>query len=380
MKTLLCVFVALLSVLVGVARADELLYGFDDDTLDGWYMRTNAGSVPPEEAPILGTNAPAQGAGYVSLGIQSNKYYTLVRTPDGFQNLVQWEDYDRIAVDVRLDNPQGWNSFNLLCRSSANWGYTITGGQILEHQSNAWVTFRGPITPALTNYLYSADWVYFECAINQALTNATRVDIDNIRLESDTDLLNAGIALYPFDTTTLDGWSGTKRGALAWDSVEKVQGAGSMLVDVTNSIGNWANVAARNNAHEDAAWDLNSNLVAWIRASGSVWSNYLRPYIVFGVTFAATSHTYELNANGGAGYVSLDDAWHPYIYTYDPIWITNALAVNLTLSVTTAGEPTGKYFHIDNIRLLPGIIPEPGMLALVGTLAVLGLSIRRRVP
>jgi hypothetical protein len=222
--------------------------------------------------------------------------------------------------------------------------------------------------------------VYFECVITRALTNTTRVDIDNIRLERDTDLFNAGIALYPFDTTTFDGWSGTKRGALTWDSVEKVQGAGSMLVGVTNAIGNWADVAVRNNAHHDAEWALNSNLVAWIRASGSVWSNHLRPYIVFGVTFATTSHTYELNANGGSGYVTLDDAWHPYIYAYDPIWITNALAVNLTLSVTTVGEPTGNYFYIDNIRLLPGIIPEPGVPALVGTLAALGLSVRRRVP
>jgi hypothetical protein len=148
----------MLSVLVGVVRADELLYGFDDAALDGWYTRTSAGAVPPEEAPILGTNAPAQGAGYVSLGIQSNKHYTLVRTPDGFQNRVRWEDYDRVAVDVRLDNPLGWNAFNLLCRSSSNHSYTIASGQIRERQSNTWVTLRGPITPALTNYLYSEDW------------------------------------------------------------------------------------------------------------------------------------------------------------------------------------------------------------------------------
>lgn len=374
MKRLILAALAV-AVTACAANADELIYGYDDAGLDGWYVR--ADGVLAEQPPELGTNMPSQGGGYVSMGVESNRYYTLIRTQEGFQSTVLWEAFDRIAFDVRLSNPLGWNHFALLCRSSSNWNYSVASSQIYSASSDTWVTIRGPITAELTNYLYSSAWVYFEFAFLQSETNTTRIDIDNFRLESDTNLLDAGILLYGFNTNTLDGWAGTKRGALTMDETTKVEGTASLRLDITNAIGNWANPGFRNPAIGDAPWELNSNLVAWIRASDTVWSNSLRPYLVFGLTYASTSFAYEINADGGDGHITLDDQWHPYSFAYDPAWLSNATALNLSFQVTTVGSPIGKYYHIDDVRLLPGIVPEPVAAAVLALGSLVALRRRR---
>jgi len=193
-----------------------------------------------------------------------------------------------------------------------------------------------------------------------------------------SNLLLDGLPVYDFDTDTLNGWIGGARGAAVWDSANKVLGNGAMRIDVTNMLGNWADPVVKNAALGDAPWALNSNLVAWVRASGAVWADYLRPCLVMTVGGGATNLNYELYANGLPGHVVLDDAWHPYVYAYDPAWLSNALWLSLAYQVTTSGEPIGGYFYVDNMRLLPGIVPEPA-LALLACLSLLTLSLRKPI-
>jgi len=203
-----------------------------------------------------------------------------------------------------------------------------------------------------------------------ALAVAAAVAAGAVDADGDTNLLDAGILLYGFNTNTLDGWTGTKRGALAMDETTKVEGTASMRVDVTNAIGNWANPANHGSLLADAPWTLNSNMVAWIRASGTDWNVYLRVY-------AATALTYELNAGGGDGHVALDDAWQPYLFSYDPAWLSNATVLTLSYQVTTDGSPAGRHFYVDNMRLLPGTMPEPAAAAVLALGSLIGLRRRR---
>lgn len=364
---------ALAAVLAaGAAHAEYLLYGYDDEGFDGWYMRVNEGSVPPEGPLVLGTDAPAQGAGYASLTIESNRYYTLIRAPEGFESTVAWETYDTIAFDVRLSNPQGWNSFVLLCRSDTNWSYAVAQGQIYAYQSNLWVTLRGPITSQLTNYLYSAQWRFFEFAINQAEISTTRVEIDNFRLERDSDRLLEGVEVYGFDTNTMDGWASYRRGVAAWDTNNPALGVGCMQVTVTGAVGNWANCAQKTGALGDGPWELNSNIMVWIRADAGT-SNNFAPQLL--VNFGPTN--VRIYASESGGHVARDGVWHPYTYPYNPALADAATMLTLTWDVTCDGSPIDNTFFIDNIRLLPGIVPEPAVAVVLALGSLIGLRRRR---
>ena len=352
MKTLLVVLAV--AGMVASAHGALLVYGFDDENLDGWYMRTNEGSVPPEQVPVMGTNAPSQGEGFIATGIQSNNYYTLIRAPIGFQYDVTWEDYDTLSFDVRLSHPEGWNSMALLCRSDLEWSHVVGARQIYGYQSGMWVTISGPITPELTNLLYGSAWCFFEMVINQAETNVTEIDIDNLRLSSEDDVLTNGLALYSFDDASLDGWASYRRGVVSWSQTNTALGPGAMQIDVTNAVGNWANCARRSNALEDGPWAKNSNVLAWIRAD-MTWSNDLAPQLLLGMP----GTNIRIYANENGGHVLLDDEWHPYTYTYDPAALAGAGSLDLTWEVTCAGTPAGKAFYVDNMRLLPGIGENP---------------------
>jgi len=346
--------VTLAALLAGPVAAETLLYGFDDAAFDSWYMRANVGSTPPEHPPVLGTDAPAQGEGYVSMGVESNNNYTLIRTFEGFQHTVDWELYDAIAVDVRASDPQGWNSFALVCRSDLMWNFTLGARQILTSSSGTWVTLTAPITPALTNYLYNAIWVYFEFTFNQATDHYTRVEIDNFRLVRESDQLEEGLPVYAFDTPDLDGWASYRRGVATWCETNRVLGAGAMQIDVTNAVGNWANTAQKGSALADAPWALNSSLTVWI-AAGPEWSNNFSPQLLM----AVPGTNYRIYASENSGHVILDNKWHPYTYAYNPAWIASASSLSLTWDVTCVGSPSGKTFFVDNMRLRPGNAPDP---------------------
>ena len=357
MRTIL-MLAAVAALTAATCRAEQLVYGFDDATLSGWAARTNEWwypVVPPEVMPTLGTDSPAQGMGYATMEVQSNKqYYLFCKDPRGD---VAWENFTTMMFDIRLSNPAGWNNLSFIMRSSVSNSISLgTAYQIFT--SNQWQTVHFTVTSNMVYALQNAVGImYFEIVFNQALTNTTRIDIDNFRVSNE---LLGGISLYDFETPTLNGWAGSKRGIASWETNTAALGTGCMRVDVTNTTGNWSNPVSKGGAWSDAAWANNSDLVVWIRASANVWSNNLRPYLVLIVGYGATNISYEVNAGGSPGYVTLDDVWHPYYYTYDPAIFTNAIALTIQYQLTTTGSPTGKYFYVDNIRLLPGnSAPDP---------------------
>jgi len=358
LRTLL--LAALLVGLAGPLRADTLVYGYDDDFLSGWTARSNAGTVPAEFAPALGSNAPAQGPGYVALGVESNKNYTLIHKEPVAWDIV-WEDYQTIRFDVRLSNPRGWNSMALVCRSSTNWNYVLCSRQIYAYESNTWITLSAPITAQLTNYLYDSSWAYFEFTFNQALTNTTEIDIDNFRVSADNELLTGGAAVYDFDTPGLSGWTGTKRGVISWETNTTALGPGAMQVLVTNFFMSGSNTfmtkpAEVVNCLPNAPWGLNSNIVVWCNTAAQ-WSNLFMQLLLQVRTPTATND-YYLSSTPGS--IQKDGQWHPYLYPYNPALFTSATYAYITLQLGSADNPTGKTFLIDNIRLLPGIgFPPP---------------------
>lgn len=150
-----------------------------------------------------------------------------------------------------------------------------------------------------------------------------------------------------------------------------------MQIDVTNAFGNWANVAQHSGALLDGQWLLNSNLMVWLRAESS-WSNNLAPQLMM----SSGTTNLRIYASENGGHVTCDGKWHPYTYAYTPALFASAAALSLTWEVTCDGTPKDQTFYIDNIRLRPGIVPEPmaalSALGLAGAAVVCGRA-RQRV-
>lgn len=330
-------------------HCDTLVYGYDDSFLDGWTMRTSGGSTQPEIPPAFSSNAPSQGTGCMLAGVQSNKNYTIAHSVDNFQYYETWEDYDTIAFDVRVDAPQGWNSFALVCRSDLAWSYTVASRQIDASVSGQWVTISGPVTDELTNYFYGSMWCYLEYTFNQAEINSTGISIDNFRLINENDQITNGITIYNFDTPDLDGWESWGRGIVSWTNDMPLSGAGYMQIDITGAVGNWANAARKPLAEDDAAWDKNDELLVWFRAPTN-WGDNVTPQLVL----VTGSTNMRMFANESDGHITCDDEWHPYTYSYNSNLFQAGESIDWIWEVTVDDSPSGHVLCVDNIRLLPG--------------------------